>query len=390
MAPFFTAGTQHVLVGHSLGSLVARGLYVNNSGLRPLITGIVTVAAPHQGAPFADNAETARRFFADVQRRVNGGLAAAQMAFWIQAFFAPAGLQPLYVTIAAIVVDKTSGQQINLDNVTQLTKVPVLPELQTSSQVIASLNGNVADAAIPHANVYGTIPLRDAVYRLKVAMENNDAGFNDAVNKRKQGLGLFKVCKYMGYGTIVGAGAARRCAYAAKVINRVDDRWALYANGADAYGRPKQVAFDGIVPNERSRYPATTRLMFDQHVPGINHMNIYKTRAGLDQVAAGMRKMGMESVTPPPPPPGIPVSISGPSTVALCGGTWFATPSGGTAPYTYTWRVGTQSFNTGSSNQLDYAPSSYGTFSIQATATDAQGNSGTGSKSVTASTGGMC
>jgi triacylglycerol esterase/lipase EstA (alpha/beta hydrolase family) len=71
IAAYLSLGGQHVLVAHSLGSLVARGTYIDNSGVRPDVAAIVAVTAPHQGAPLADNFVLLRNFLRDMQRRID-------------------------------------------------------------------------------------------------------------------------------------------------------------------------------------------------------------------------------------------------------------------------------------------------------------------------------
>lgn len=389
LVPVFSSGSQHVLVGHSLGSMIARGLYINYPSIQPNITGIVAIAAPHQGAPLADNFDATRRFMADVQRRVNDGLAAARAEASILNLFVPVGAKPLFIAIASIVIDKTTGQDINLGNIDQLGQVPALQDLQTHSAAVSSLNSSLADQAVPHANIYGTISPRNAALRVQYSLEGNDAGFNAAVSNRDKGVALLKGCKYIGYATIVMSRTARTCAYAVKVLGRVDERWSLYVNGANQFGAAKQVPFDGVVPNERSVYPVANNLRFNADVWGVDHMNIYATAAGLNQVAAGMLQIGMQS-TAPPPPPGVTVSISGPTSVNMCGGSWGATPSGGTAPYSYSWTIAGHTYNTGTTGSLDWSPSTYGTFTLKVTATDATGLKGTSQMSVKASSQGMC
>lgn len=300
---FISAGGQHVLVAHSLGSLVSRGTYIDSVDLRPDIAAIITIAAPHQGAPLADNGAEAVRFFGDVQRRVNDGLTAANVTFEIKALFDPTGGRPLFIVFAAIVLVKTAGQQIDLGNLPDILKLPALPDLSPDSFTVRRLNQRTDDAVIPRANIYGTIPFPNAVFRIKSSSENDDAGLADAITKRNRGLFIFKACKYIGYATIVLSGQARRCSYAAKVLQRVDERWVAYVNGWDSNGRPRYVPFDGIVPNERSHYPSPNAIAFEARVDGVNHQNIYKTRLGLDQVSTAMGRIGMQPVGPPLPPP---------------------------------------------------------------------------------------
>lgn len=397
IAPFFVSGTQHVLVGHSLGSLVARGLYINYPSIRPDITGIVAVAGPHQGAPIVDNFVTAQHFLVDLQRRVNDALNAAAvvtpvataltgfvLGIWT---FGPAtGIAGEILGVLFDAKKIPSSYNINLDSLWKLQGAPGFSDLSPSSSTIQMLNSNTADAAIPHANIYGYIPRRNAALRIAASYQNNDGELADLLSKKDLGISLFKFCKYAGYATIVLSKKAHQCAYGIKVLERLDDRWALYTNGTTS----TTILNDGIVPNNRSVYPVSTNLLYNAGVNLVNHLNIYKTRQGLDEVARGMLRIGMTSAAPPPPPPSFMASITGPTTVNLCGGSWFGGESNGAAPYTYSWTISGSPYDTGGSSELDYAPSSYGGFTIGLTVTDAQGHSATTSLSVTVSRSGMC
>lgn len=378
---YLIAGGQHVLVAHSLGSLVSRSTYINYPGVRPNIAAIIAIAAPHQGAPLADNAAEAVRFFSDVQRRVNDGLTATNVTFEVIGLFsAPfAAAQSVLVAFASVVLYATAGQQINLDDILNIPKVPALPALSPSSSTIQMLNQRTDDAGIPRANIYGTIPFQNAAYRIQYSLTNNDAGFSGAVSTRNTGLMLFKACKYIGYVTIVLSRQARQCAYAAKVVQRIDERWVKYVNGSDGNGNPRYVPFDGIVPNERSHYPSPNGVAYEYDVNGVDHQNIYKTQAGLNRVAIAMARIGMAPVGGGGGVTG--ASVSGPYAVNGCvGGNWAAQPTGGTAPYTYQWTADGNSYDTGSSNELYYAnDGSTATFFVRVTITDANNTSATSS-----------
>jgi subtilisin family serine protease len=88
---------------------------------------------------------------------------------------------------------------------------------------------------------------------------------------------------------------------------------------------------------------------------------------------------------PPPPPPLSGVTISGPSSVRpydTC--TWAASPTGGTAPFTYNWFVNNISVGE-NSNQLTYTAGSV-SFTIAVDVTDATGQLVTASRAVSIST----
>jgi hypothetical protein len=336
VAAFVGSGGQHVLVAHSLGALDARGAYINNAGVRPNISAIIAVAAPHEGAPLSDNATQALAFFGDVQRRVNDGLNAAAVPLDVVGLFLPPGGTAVWVGFISFIL---SGNQVDLGNLLSLPKIPALPDLSPSSAAVQSLDTHMDDASIPRANIIGTIPFKNAAFRIKYSLNNDDEDFSGAVKKRNAAVVMFKFCKYIGYATIVLGSQGRKCAYAVKVLERVDERWALYVNGADSRGNPKYVPFDGVVPNERSVYPSPNGVAYAADVSGVDHQNIYKTQAGLDQVAIAMAVIEMvRAGGSGGGSTSLAASISGPNLVNTDWySTWSAGVSGGTPPYTYSW-----------------------------------------------------
>ncbi|MDQ3515882.1 MAG: hypothetical protein M3403_03810 [Gemmatimonadota bacterium] len=272
----------------------------------------------------AANAVELSAFMADVQRRVNDAVNSIQLAAGIAPFvyFVSGTVGRAlgswiitgwsFIVAAATIVfwyGAVEGQTINLDQFTNLDKVPARLDLIPGSNALDSLNSRFDDGAIPRANIYGTIPIKNAAIRLGQSQMDKDHEFDSAVRQRDGAVSGFKVCKYVAYATIVMGRTGRRCSYARKVLQRVDDRWTRYVNGADANGRPRMIPFDGIVPNEYSRYPSTNGINYDSGpVGGVNHLNVYKTRAGLVQVVEAMRRFGMETKSTPPPPPPPPPS----------------------------------------------------------------------------------
>lgn len=323
VGPFFAAGGQHVAVGHSLGSLVARGIYIHNSsGARPNITGIVALTPPHTGASLADNAQEAQAYFADVQRRIQSGASAARLTLgvlflftaWASAVFSVLLALPaaLFFGVGTFV---SAGAISNVDQFASMVRVPAIADLRTTSTTIQTLASRFEDGAIPRANIYGTIPFRNAVLRLAKSAQDRDYEFENTVKERNRGLKMFKWCKYAGYATIVMSSSARKCSHAAKALQRMDDQWVKYVNGWHANGKPRYVSFDGVVPNERSVYPSVNGLHYNAQLYGLNHINAYKTRLGLNQVATAMIQIGMVQIQPLPgsePPPSDPVKCKSP------------------------------------------------------------------------------
>jgi hypothetical protein len=172
---------------------------------------------------------------------------------------------------------------------------------------------------------------------------------------RSKAKELLKACKWVGHLTIVLTYQARQCARGDRALGRVDETWARYTNGTAPttfrlWGRQftKQVArkipFDGVVPNESSRYPGLTDPNLDlPPVDGANHQSIYRRQDGVGSILTAMRRIQMDQPQPAPPrptpPPGpLTASINGPSSVqAQTSATWQAAVSGGATPYTYQW-----------------------------------------------------
>jgi hypothetical protein len=334
---------QHVLLGHSLGSLISRGTYNDNPSASAHIAGIVAIAAPHQGTVLADSAITVRNFFGDVQRRINGAipgvLIEAAVLSWLVSYSVDNVAAGVYLYVAVVGLVYKYGDALDLTNLYSLLKVPALRDLSPTSPAIDSLNRYFSDSQIQRANIYGSIPIQNAAIRVLYSTINRDADFPTGVALYNKAIALFKSCKYVGYATILGWQSGRNCGFAVKVLRRIDERWTRYVNGADAYGNARLIPFDGIVSNERSRYPSPNSISFDRLVPGVNHVNIYKTKLGLNQVRAAMLAIGMQPVAqPPPPPPAVAVSIAGPDVVNTDWySTWSAEVTNGTAPYTYSW-----------------------------------------------------
>jgi len=374
IAPRLGSGYR-VFVGHSMGALIARGLYIRHPELRPNFAAIVAVAGPHEGVPLAVNANEAVRFFEDVQRRVNAAITVVQIQAAIIAtigFFTP-GLTSTIWAVTTLVLNSTQQAQISLDNVDQLPRLPALADLAPDSTTIQSLT-RYDDQNLPRANFFGTIPIKDAVFRLKASADDKDYKFHGYVDDKNNAIAVFKACKYIGYATIIFSGAGRKCAYAVKVLKRIDGRWARYVNGVDSRGNPLYIPFDGAVPNQRQVYPSNTTLAYANRIDGLNHWNIYKTRAGLSELATALRRVGVRDAGPPPPPPGFSLTIQGASSAQVgCQGTWAAYPTNGVAPFHYDWLVNGSPYDTGGGDTLYYTASQTGSLSLQVNATDANG-----------------
>ena len=350
-------GGRHVLVTHSVGGLVARGAYLNlplsaGTDVRPNIAAIITIAATHQGTQLADSALHAIDFFKDVQKRVDAGLAAIQNDPTLQ--------------LTLVIGEVFSGRAVRLiqstdrfPDVSQFTdaiKPPIIEDQKIHSGVIEALNASTAastaDQAVPRANIVGMIPVKNALVRVMTSLENHEEKFNELTGQLKDARTALTACKWLGYTVyvLVDAHKGRKCAYGAKQLARIDDKWAGFVNGRVTFNLGlgtlsvgRDIPFDGIVSNERSQYPGSTSTLLNlPPVDGANHQNIYKRRDGLDQVAAAMRFVQMEQQPAP-----LGALLNGPS--SFTSGmtlTWTVTASGGRSPYAYQWSYKSTSAST--------------------------------------------
>lgn len=366
----------HVLVGHSMGGLTSRSAYFSHPG--GTFSAIISMGTPHEGAPIADNATRATGY---ITNEVSDFFANV-----IEILYRPNPSTILSaIAVAAIDYLATSVFESKLQaylNNQFGTQSPALNDIKTTSPTIASLKASTDP--LPHANVLGTIGRRNAIFRIAHSWAYRDQDFDSNIRKKNMVKSVVKACRQLAWNFIVRTHVGRICNQVDNAIGSIDDRWAHWTMGPTEKRNPN-AKFDGLIPTSRSRYPGTSLSdpLVNFTAVTVNHMNIQYHSTGIGKVAEAMQRVGMGDPPPPPPPPGTieSVTISGPSQVeAGCSGSWLAFPYGGVAPYTYVWSAEGATYDTGSSEQFDYTPTS--SLTIQVTVTDSQGSTGTQNKSV--------
>jgi hypothetical protein len=366
----------HVLVGHSMGGLTSRSSYFSHpSGT---FSAIITMGTPHQGAPIADNAT-----------RVTGYIANEVTDFFstvISIMYRPTpgnilsgGAVYVILQLAHSVFEGKLQAFLDREFGTQSAG---LNDIKTTSPTVARLNSSIDP--LPHATVLGTIGRRNAIFRVAYSLNYKDAEFDGAMHSKNRVKSIVKACRQIGWNFIIRTQVGRVCNQVDNAIGSIDDRWAQWTMGP-ADKRNPIATFDGLIPTSRSRYPGTslTDPTINFTALGVNHMNMQYNQGGINEIARAMLHIGMGEPAPPPPPPETiaSVSISGSSQVeAGCTGSWIASPYGGVAPYTYVWNAEGTSYNTGSSEYFNYAPTE--SFTLEVTVTDSQGSTRTKSQSV--------
>lgn len=331
------AGGRHVLVAHSLGSLVARGTFDVVGAQR--IAGIITIAAPHQGTIIAapDTAATAVRFTTDLRRRLTD--AERNISIYLGVMFG-IGATAFAIDDAVTAYKLSQSGGLPSGEVEALPLLSALQDLGPQADAVQQLNAYRGDGAIPRANIRGSIPYAHAILRLAAA--SGPSSFEELKSRKDKALSLMRKCKNLGNWTFNLSDPGNRCQHAANMLNALDAKWAGWVNGTVCDGAlpgggclrqvPRKIPFDGVVPNERSNYPTSTGLVADVIVPGASHQDIYKGRDALDAAAAAMISMGMER------PNGLTASLTGPSTYTSSQTlTWRVAATGGSSAYTYEW-----------------------------------------------------
>lgn len=235
-------GGPRVVVGHSMGGLIARSAYLNNASN---VAAIITIASPHQGSYAANNAAKFHGFINKMIERTDNVVA---LLGWGYLGPVSGSIVRNYVNQTFLVPMRTLLQQKLPDPAS-----PAVTDLKVGSSAIAALNADTRDVVLPRANIVGQVPVNN--FPLRLVASSTGLDFNDMNQKRKWVMSGLKTCKHLGYTTIVNPYTARKCSLAYKHYARLDGRFLLWTNGAGPGNRPRSVPFDGIVAAERANYP---------------------------------------------------------------------------------------------------------------------------------------
>ncbi|MGQ0640050.1 MAG: esterase/lipase family protein [Gemmatimonadaceae bacterium] len=272
------AGGPRVVVGHSMGGLIARSSAINGASN---VAAIITVATPHQGSYAANNAAKLHGF---INKSIDRSSSVASTIGY--RFLGP---------IAGSILNQYMNTHfwIPARNELQL-RLPdpasaAVNDLKVGSSAINTLNANTSDAVLPRANIVGHVPVTNFPLRLVASSTGRD--FNDMNQKRKWAMSALKACKHVGYLTIVHHYIGRKCSLAYKHFARLDGRFLLWTNGAGPGNRPRNVPFDGIVAAERANYPGFSPAQnIISNTPTSDHFGVL---GDANRVRDGMSSIGM-------------------------------------------------------------------------------------------------
>ncbi|HJP85743.1 MAG TPA: hypothetical protein VJ852_07115 [Gemmatimonadaceae bacterium] len=374
-------GRPHVLVGHSMGGLTSRDAYFAHPN--GFVAGIITLGTPHQGALIADNATRATGYVVNevsdffqnviaILHRPHAGNILSQAAVnYIE-------------QLATAVFEGRLQSWLNSE-----FGIPTqgLNDIKTTSSTVNRLK-NLTDP-LPHAAVLGTIGRRNAVFRVAYSAQYKDNEFDGFVHNKNRVKSIVKACRQIGWNFIIRTQVGRLCNQVDNALGSIDDRWAAWTMGP-AEKRDPNKTFDGLVGTSHSVYPGESLTNTTVHftAPTVNHLNIQYAAGGINKIVAAMMQIRMQAPVPPPPPGGLSVFISGANEVQVgCVGSWIAGVSGGNGAYHYVWTAFGDTYDTGSNEELDYSPTTQGSYSVQVTVTDTAGHSGSASMAVNVTSG---
>lgn len=365
-----------VFAGLSMGGMVARDVLLDPDltvSSPAHVGGIITIASPHRGAPIAENA-TKIDFYNPSQSIVEGFLDVLKSRLTSPASglssIAGSILTSFATDVVLNTVKKMVTDRFGLNNA-------AAKDLRPSSATIARLRD--ATDNVPHANVIGIIPKRNAVYRVASGVNYGDG--ETLIHRKNQVKSVTKACTQIFYNAIVKTGLGKKCHALDKFIGSVDDRWNDWTHGPD-----KSTPFDGFLPKDYTVYPGIPESdpRYIQ-VQGENHMTIQFHQPGVDGISLAMIRIGMRPAQAQPP--AFTSSISGPDTYSeSMSMTFTALASGGAGGYTYHWRSdasGVWNDLGNASTQSVDAPTDGTDFAIEVTVTTSSGELQQSTKSVT-------
>lgn len=269
------ASSNAVLIGHSMGGVVARKAYLSNSSK---IAGIVTLSSPIRGAPIASSGPAIRSLTRAAGRSISGSLLPILDNNVL-----------VRLTLNAIVNNYVNA---TLDGYFDLAGLNTAgaQDLRTSSTVITSQQ-DLPDP-LPHANVLGQVPTRHAMLRLAASLQYNESLYPYYARLWDKGESTTRKCSLARFAMFVNpvlGYIGHNCRTAYKILAKADGQWYRLTRTPSDHA-----PFDGFITHTRLAYPGLStgdpRLRIAN---GANHLNITYTTGGTAATAAAMLAMGM-------------------------------------------------------------------------------------------------
>lgn len=257
-----------VLVGHSMGGLVARAI----AQARPnQVFGIVTVATPISGARIAGQQQLGqvRARILDCLNRIDA------LNF---------GNRWPFGDVRGMI-----AQAVQLFDGLMPANAPAINDLRQNSVAVQDINFGTGPN-IPVAQVLGRVPPNDIHLRLLASSHYTSLTFPQMVAKQNTYLIWARVLKYFGYASLNGMVYARKLGYAINTYEKLDRTIFAQATGGNLL-----LQFDGIVAADDAAWKGwgDVRQVFISQ--GDDHLSVLSSAGGVAQQNLALRSVGVQS-----------------------------------------------------------------------------------------------
>ena len=276
-------GDHNVLVGHSMGGIIARNLLINTDpsvNLSSRIYGIVTVNSPHYGAPIVESANQidwrgSSLIWGFIETAISSYL--FPVISWIGI-----AARSVFNVLADLVFNNL---KMFVGNVLAANAPGALDLVTTSPTIIR--NFTTLDAK-PHATVNGILPKKDASLRLIASSQGWNANY--LIAAKYTALGITAGCRRIGWSVLWKFALGSACGKTQRLLLSLDDDWSNWTHGP-----LKTTPSDGYFPADYSRYPGTqindpTNL----YAFGTDHFSTVTSSSGRDRIRDGLAQIGVQ------------------------------------------------------------------------------------------------
>lgn len=253
-------GDKVVLVGHSMGGLVARAA----AQARPnQVFGIVTVATPISGARIAGSQQLGqiRARILDCLNRLND-----------------LNILPNWPLDLRNVVDQV---KLSFDDLLP-ENAPAIVDLRRNSPAVQSINLGTGPN-IPVAQVIGSVPAGDIHLRLAASTPYANKTFSQMVTIQRKFLISARMVKYWGYASLTGGLLARKIGFAINTYEKLDRTIYEQATGTvlSPFVHPSTwPQFDGIVAADDAVWKGWGDVRLVRTVQGEDHISVQTSSTG--------------------------------------------------------------------------------------------------------------
>jgi pimeloyl-ACP methyl ester carboxylesterase len=260
-----------VLVGHSMGGLVARATAV----ARPnQVFGIVTVASPIRGTRLVLPAQLGQ-----VRARILDALSRIQALTFL--------FRSVYNEFALII------SQVKQYFDSQLGTSLGIADLGQNSPAVQAIN-TASGPPIPVAQVTASVPPGSIHLRLAASRGFTSLNFGQLTEREGRYLGYARLMKYWAYSRLTGWGIARQLGFAINAYEKIDGTIFTQSTGYTLTWPPAPLpAFDGIVAADDAAWQGWGDVRLTTTAIGDDHVSVQGSPQGIVRQDQALRAIGV-------------------------------------------------------------------------------------------------